>query len=103
MARAALTQEVARRRLLVETFSASSRIGPEATGDASEEVPAAEWEMHLEMESATAVAREREELKARNCSTAGCGLSSLALALISAYMLHGGSKLHLELQISAYI
>lgn len=81
VARAAWTQEVARRRLSAEILTDSSGMGLPA-GGWSGEVTAV-----LARESVTKEAREREAWRARNCSTAGWGLSSFAVDVTSAYML----------------
>lgn len=86
MARAAPTQEAARRRFLAETLRASSGIWS-PTGGASGELTVGDAGMVWESELAAAVALQREAWRARNCSTADCGLSSLAQVLSSAYIL----------------
>jgi hypothetical protein len=85
------TQEAARRR----RSAATARVSSSAV-DAS---PAADWSgevaaeaavavvVALVSDSAMAVARERAPCRARNCSTAGCGLCSSAAELTSAYEL----------------
>ena len=89
VARAALTQDVARRRRSAAMAAASSSVAEptvpaslaaEQSGDAADVAD-------LVRVSVITVARESAAWRVRNCSTAGCGFGSSAVELTSAYEL----------------
>lgn len=84
VANAALTQEADSFRPSDVTFNASSDGFSSLSEESRERV--------LDKESATRCALFKLECRDKNCSTAGCGLSSLAVKLNSEYVLQVEDK-----------